>query len=90
MNHRVFVKYRSDHVPGEKLQRVMVIANLACQTIMDRKFDYSLDVMQSQGEYFEEHQRCHTLVDCNAKDPATNGREIQTHYYEARLEEGIL
>lgn len=78
---RIFIKFRTDHVPGPPAEKDILVAGLACIQILGRNFDFGKDFIHAQGEILQEKARCHVLVDCDFHDRQPDPKEATVHFY---------
>ena len=62
---RIFIKFRTDQVPGPPAEKDILVAAAACTKLLGRSFDFKQDFIHSQGEILMSNARCHVLVDCD-------------------------
>lgn len=65
MATRIFIKFRTDQVPGLPEEKGILVAKAACSESLGRTFDFEKDFIHAQGEMLQQKARCHVLVDCD-------------------------
>ncbi|KAI4200155.1 MAG: hypothetical protein LQ350_004116 [Teloschistes chrysophthalmus] len=85
---RIFIKFRTDQVPGPSAEKDLVVAKAACSKLLDREFGFAKDFIHSQEEIFQEEARCHVLVDCDYHDaPKLDAKDAVLHFYQVVVDE---
>lgn len=83
MSLRIFVRCRSNQVPGENDYKANIVANFACQKTLDRPFSWVKDFRRCEGSFYGLAEVCHMVIDCNV-DEADEGTEgIPLYYFKA-------
>lgn len=90
MATRIFIKFRTDEVPGPSAEKDLIVATAACLKLLGREFDFGKDFIHSQGEVLQEKARCHVLVDCDYHDSQPNPKHAVLHFYRAVEDEATL
>lgn len=90
MSLRIFVKFRTDQVPGPPTEKDLLVAVAACTKLLGRSFDFKKDFIHSQGEVFLSNARCHVLVDCDFRDSQPDPKNALLHFYKVVQGEASL
>lgn len=80
---RIFIKFRTDQVPGPPAEKDLLVAAPACSKLLGRAFDFRKDFIHAQGELLQERARCHVLVDCDYHDSEPDPRKAFVRFYRA-------
>lgn len=78
---RIFIKFRTDQVPGPPAEKDLLIATAACLKLLGRDFDFEKDFIHAQGEVLQDKARCHVLVDCDYQDSQPDPRDAVLRFY---------
>lgn len=78
---RIFIKFRTDQVPGPSTEKDLLVARAACLETLGREFDFAKDFIHSQGEVLQEKARCHVLVDCDYHESQPDPTNAVLHFY---------
>ena len=54
---RIFIKFRTDQVPGPPVEKDLLVATAACLKLLGHKFDFKRDFIHAQGEVLQEKPR---------------------------------
>lgn len=87
---RIFIKFRTDQVPGPSAEKDLLVATAACSELLGRDFDFRKDFIHSQGELLEGKAPCHVLVDCDYLDSQPDPKDAVLHYYRVIGDEATL
>lgn len=90
MSLRIFVKFRTDQVPGPPAEKDILVAATACTKLLGRNFDFKKDFIHSQGEVLLSNARCHVLVDCDFHDSQPDPKNASLHSYKVVQREASL
>ena len=90
MSLRIFVKFRTDQVPGPPAEEDILVAATACTKLLGRNFDFKKDFIHSQGEVLLSNARCHVLVDCDFHDSQPDPKNASLHSYKVVQRETSL
>lgn len=78
---RIFIKFRTNQVPGPPAEKDLLVATAACLKSLGRDFDFEKDFIHAQGEVLQENARCHVLVDCDFHDSQPDPKKTVIVYY---------
>ena len=87
---RIFIKFRTDRVPGPPAEKDLLVAAGACLKLLGRNFDFEKDFIHAQGEVLQEKARCHVLVDCDYHDSQPNPGDATLRFYHVVKDESTL
>ena len=87
---RIFIKFRTDQVPGPPAEKDLLVATTACLELLGRNFDFERDFIHAQGEVLQEKARCHVLVDCDYHDSRPDPREAILRFYHVEEDGATL
>ena len=87
---RIFIKFRTDQVPGLPAEKDLLIAKAACLELLGRAFDFEKDFIHAQGEVLQERARCHVLIDCNYRDSQPDPKDAIIYFYHVVEDEAML
>lgn len=90
MANRIFIKFRTDHVPGPPPEKDLLVATANCSVLLGRDFDFGKDFIHSQGELLHEKAPYHVLVDCDYHDFQPDTKDTILYYYRVVKDEAIL
>ena len=90
MSVRIFIKFRTDQVPGPPAEKDILIAAAACTKLLGRGFDFKQDFIHSQGEILMSNARCHVLVDCDYHDSQPDPKNTSLYLYKVVRKEASL
>ena len=83
MSLQIFVCCRSNHVPGGNDYKANLIANMACQKVLDRLFSWVKDFRRCEGSFYGLAEVCHMIIDCNVDESDQGMEGIPLHYFKA-------
>jgi len=78
---RIFIKFRTDQVPGPSAEKDLLVATEACFKLLNRNFEFAKDFIHAQGELLQEKARCHVLVDCDYHDSQPDPKDAVVRFY---------
>ena len=87
---RIFIKFRTDQVPGPPAEKDLLVAKAACLNSLGRDFDFGKDFIHAQGEVLQEKARCHVLVDCDYHDTQPDPQNAVVRFYRVVEDEASL
>ena len=87
---RIFIKFRTDQVPGPPAEKDLLVATAACLKLLGRDFDFEKDFIHAQGEVLQDKARCHVLVDCDYQDSQPDPRDAVLRFYHVVEDQSTL
>ncbi len=87
---RIFIKFRTDQVPGPPAEKDLLVATAACLKLLGRDFDFEKDFIHAQGEVLQDKARCHVLVDCDYHDSQPDPRDAVLRFYQVVADQSTL
>ena len=90
MSLRIFIKFRTDQVPGPPAEKDILVAAAACTKLLGRVFDFKQDFVHAQGEILTSNARCHVLVDCNYHSSQPDPKNTSLYFYKVVRKEASL
>lgn len=89
--HRVFIRFLSDDIPGDRQRRHMTLAKSFYLEEIQRTFDEELDYVHVPCNIDSTGEKCWLLIDFNVGDEPVNLEQILSSCYRAKpTQEGQL
>ncbi|KAK3176895.1 hypothetical protein OEA41_008221 [Lepraria neglecta] len=87
---RIFIKFRTDQVPGPSAEKDLLVATAACLELLGRDFNFERDFIHAQGEVLQEKARCHVLIDCDYHDSRPDPKDAVLRFYHVVEDEATF
>ena len=87
---RIFIKFRTNQVPGPPVEKDLLIAIAVYLKLLGRDFDFEKDFIYAQGEVLQDKARCHVLVNCDYHDSQPDLRDTILRFYQVVADQSTL
>lgn len=87
---RIFIKFRTDQIPGPPAEKDLLVATAACLELLGREFTFEKDFIHTQGELLQDKARCHVLVDCDYHNSPPDPRVALLRFFHVVENEAAL